>query len=130
KEAAERAIKAGFDTIELHGAHGYLLHQFMSPSINNRADEYGKDLALFGEEVVRAVKSVMPIAMPLIMRMSAIEYVDDGYDISHSIKMAKRFKKAGDDLFHVSSGGEGPPGMRTRKHTLWNELHYEREFEE
>src|SRR5699024_756832 len=57
KEAAERAIKAGFDTIELHGAHGYLLHQFMSPSINNRADEYGKDLALFGEEVVRAVKS-------------------------------------------------------------------------
>ncbi|WP_077309227.1 NADH:flavin oxidoreductase/NADH oxidase [Terribacillus halophilus] len=112
KDAASRAVKAGFDTIELHGAHGYLLHQFMSPAINNREDAYGKDLALFGEEVVKAVRSVMPEDMPLIMRMSAIEYIDGGYEIDHAIKMAKRFKNAGVDMFHVSSGGEGLPGKK------------------
>src|SRR5699024_9397215 len=112
KEAAVRAVKAGFDTIELHGAHGYLIHQFMSPSINNRTDEYGKDLALFGEEIVKAVKSVIPADMPLLMRMSAVEYIDGGYDLDHSIAIAKRFKEAGVDVFHVSSGGEGPPGKR------------------
>lgn len=130
KEATERAVKAGFDTIELHGAHGYLLHQFMSPSINNRADDYGKDLALFGEEVVRAVKSVMPPTMPLIMRMSAIEYVDGGYNLSHSIKMAKRFKEAGVDLFHISSGGEGPPGKSKPKNTPGYQVPFAREFKE
>ncbi|WP_040983165.1 NADH:flavin oxidoreductase/NADH oxidase [Oceanobacillus jeddahense] len=112
KHAAERAVKAGFDTIELHGAHGYLLHQFMSPSINNRTDEYGKDLALFGEEIVKEVKSVIPADMPLIMRISAMEYIDGGYELPHAIKMAKRFKSAGVDILHVSSGGEGPPGER------------------
>jgi len=110
KEAARRAIEAGFDTIELHGAHGYLLHQFLSPAINNRTDEYGQDLSRFGVEVVQAVRSVMPKDMPLIMRMSAIEYIDGGYKIEHAIEMAKEFKKAGVDMFHISSGGEGPPG--------------------
>jgi NADPH2 dehydrogenase len=128
KQAAERAIKAGFDTIELHGAHGYLLHQFMSPSINNRTDEYGEDLALFGEEVIKAVKSVMPADMPLIMRMSAIEYIDGGYDLSHSIDVAKRFKKAGVDIFHVSSGGEGPPGERKPQNTPGYQVPFAREF--
>ena len=110
KDAARRAVEAGFDTIEIHGAHGYLLHQFMSPTINNRKDEYGADLARFGVEVIHAVKSVMPADMPLIMRMSAIEYVDGGYEIEHAIDVAKRFKEAGVDVFHVSSGGEGPAG--------------------
>ncbi|RDW22461.1 NADPH dehydrogenase [Oceanobacillus arenosus] len=120
KDAARRAVEAGFDTIELHGAHGYLLHQFMSPSINNRQDEYGADLARFGVEVTRAVKSVMPANMPLIMRMSAIEYIDGGYKIEHAIEMAKRFKEAGVDVFHVSSGGEAPPGkLRPANHPAY-----------
>ncbi|MBP2078815.1 NADH:flavin oxidoreductase/NADH oxidase [Oceanobacillus polygoni] len=110
KQAARRAVEAGFDTIELHGAHGYLLHQFMSPSINNRNDEYGEDLSKFGVEVIRSVKSVMPEGMPLIMRISAIEYIDGGYELEHSLRMAEKYKSAGVDIFHVSSGGEGTPG--------------------
>ncbi|MBE1446931.1 NADH:flavin oxidoreductase/NADH oxidase [Paenibacillus sp. OAS669] len=110
KEAAVRAIEAGVDTIELHGAHGYLIHQFHSPAINDREDEYGQDLARFGVEVIQAVKSVMPEQMPLILRISAVEYMDGGYDLDHGIEMCRRYKEAGVDVFHVSSGGEGPVG--------------------
>ena len=110
KEAVRRAVTAGFDTIELHGAHGYLIHQFHSPGINNREDEYGKDLSKFGVEVIQAVKSVMPDEMPLIMRISAREYMDGGYELEHSLAMARPYKEAGVDIFHVSSGGEAPPG--------------------
>ncbi|MCM3357234.1 MULTISPECIES: NADH:flavin oxidoreductase/NADH oxidase [unclassified Psychrobacillus] len=110
KEAARRAVEAGFDTIELHGAHGYLIHQFHSPSINNRTDEYGKDYAKFGVEVIRAVKSVIPEDMPLLFRISAIEYIDGGYGLEHSLEIAKQYKEAGVDVFHVSSGGEANPG--------------------
>ena len=110
KDAVRRAVLAGFDTIELHGAHGYLIHQFHSPGINNRKDEYGQDLSKFGVEVIQAVRSVMPEEMPLIMRISAIEYMDGGYDLEHSIEMGRRYKEAGVDMFHVSSGGEAPPG--------------------
>ena len=112
KEAARRAVEAGVDTIELHGAHGYLIHQFHSPSINRREDEYGKDLARFGSEVIQAVKSVMPPEMPLIMRISAVEYMDGGYDLQHSLNIAAKYKAAGVDMFHISSGGEGPAGQR------------------
>jgi 2,4-dienoyl-CoA reductase-like NADH-dependent reductase (Old Yellow Enzyme family) len=112
RDAARRAVEAGADTIELHGAHGYLIHQFHSPSINRREDEYGKDLALFGVEIIKAVKSVMPEQMPLIMRISAVEYIDGGYDLEHSLEIGRRYKEAGVDLFHVSSGGEGPAGKR------------------
>lgn len=130
KDAARRAVEAGFDTIEIHGAHGYLLHQFMSPIINNRKDEYGADLARFGVEVIDAVKSVMPDEMPLIMRMSAIEYVDGGYKMEHAIEMAKRFKEAGIDVFHVSSGGEGPPGkLKPANHPAY-QVPFARAFKE
>jgi NADPH2 dehydrogenase len=110
--AAVRAIEAGVDTIELHGAHGYLIHQFHSPAINNRTDEYGQDYAKFGVDVIQAVKQVMPEDMPLIMRISAVEYIDGAYDLDHSIGIAKRYKEAGVDMFHVTSGGEGPSGKR------------------
>ncbi|UVI30045.1 NADH:flavin oxidoreductase/NADH oxidase [Paenibacillus spongiae] len=111
-DAARRAIAAGVDTIELHGAHGYLIHQFHSPGINDRKDEYGRHLWAFGTEVIRAVKAEMPEGMPLIMRISAVEYMDDGYDVDHMIEIARHYRDAGVDIFHVSSGGEGPAGKR------------------
>lgn len=110
QDAARRAVEAGVDTIEIHGAHGYLIHQFHSPAINNRTDEYGKDLSLFGVEVIQAIKQVIPEEMPLIMRISAVEYMDGGYGIDHMLEICKRYKEAGVDLFHVSSGGEAKAG--------------------
>ncbi|NBD25304.1 NADH:flavin oxidoreductase/NADH oxidase [Paenibacillus glycinis] len=112
RDAARRAVEAGVDTIELHGAHGYLIHQFHSPLVNNRADEYGRDLALFGSEVIQAVKSVMPPDMPLIIRVSAAEYAEGGYDLARGLEIFRRYRDAGADLFHVSSGGEGPVGAQ------------------
>ncbi|TXK84260.1 NADH:flavin oxidoreductase/NADH oxidase [Paenibacillus sp. N3.4] len=106
--AVRRAVIAGVDVIELHGAHGYLIHQFHSPLTNHRTDEYGNDLTKFGVEVIRAVKSEMPADMPLIMRISAQEYVDNGYGINESLAFSKVYKEAGVDIFHVSAGGEGP----------------------
>ncbi|MCL6517078.1 NADH:flavin oxidoreductase/NADH oxidase [Alicyclobacillus sp.] len=111
-DGARRAVQAGVDTIELHGAHGYLIHQFHSPYTNKRSDEYGRDLARFGVEVIEAVKREMPSDMPLLMRVSAVEYVDGGYDLEHIIEICHRYRDAGVDMFHVSSGGEGKPGTR------------------
>ncbi|MGP7819611.1 NADH:flavin oxidoreductase/NADH oxidase [Niallia sp. 01092] len=108
QQAVERAVKAGVDTIELHGAHGYLIHQFHSKLTNKRKDEYGEDLTKFGVEVIKAAKKVMPENMPLIMRVSAKEYVEGGYDIHESVEFSKQYKEAGVDLFHISAGGEGP----------------------
>lgn len=107
RAAAARAVKAGVDTIELHGAHGYLIHQFHSPLTNRREDEYGQDLTRFGREIIQATKSEMPDDMPLLMRISAKEYVEGGYDIEESISFAKEYQQAGVDMFHISSGGEG-----------------------
>lgn len=118
--SVRRAVQAGFDVIELHGAHGYLIHQFTSPLTNKRDDEYGKDLTKFGVEVIKAAKSEMPADMPLIMRISAKEYVDGGYGIEESIEFSKVFKEAGVDMFHVSSGGEGPIGAAGRPGTHAN----------
>ncbi len=105
--AVRRAVQAGFDTIELHGAHGYLIHQFHSPLTNQRTDEYGQDLTLFGKEIIKAAKSEMPAEMPLILRISAKEYVEGGYDIEESIAFSKVYQEAGVDMFHISAGGEG-----------------------
>ncbi|MFU2014076.1 NADH:flavin oxidoreductase/NADH oxidase [Peribacillus butanolivorans] len=117
RNSVRRAVQAGFDVIELHGAHGYLIHQFTSPLTNKREDEYGKDLTKFGVEVIKAVKSEMPADMPLIMRISAKEYVEGGYGLEESIEFSKVFKEAGVDMFHVSSGGEGPIGADGRPGT-------------
>lgn len=108
RAVAARAVRAGFDTIQIHGAHGYLIHQFHSPLTNRREDEYGQDLTRFGREVIQAVKAEMPEDMPLIMRISAQEYVDGGYGIEESIAFAKEYQQAGVDMFDVSAGGEGP----------------------
>ncbi|RAL24157.1 NADH:flavin oxidoreductase/NADH oxidase [Thermoflavimicrobium daqui] len=106
--AVRRAVKAGMDAIEIHGAHGYLIHQFHSPLTNKRTDEYGKELTKFGKEVIQAAKSEMPSDMPLIMRISAKEYVEGGYGIEESIEFSREYQKAGVNAFHVSAGGEGP----------------------
>jgi 2,4-dienoyl-CoA reductase-like NADH-dependent reductase (Old Yellow Enzyme family) len=106
KEAIERAIKSGVDFIELHGAHGYLIHQFHTPLVNHRTDKYGEDKSLFGVEVIKAAKSVMPKDMPLFMRVSAREYHPDGYDQDYIMPIIQKYKDAGVDVFHVSTGGE------------------------
>ncbi|CAM3699274.1 NADH:flavin oxidoreductase/NADH oxidase [Cohnella lubricantis] len=113
-DAARRAVEAGVDTIELHGAHGYLIHQFHSPGINKRDDEFGRDYAKFGVEVIRAVKKVLPPEMPLIMRVSAIEYAEYGYDAEHILEMCKAYRDAGVDMFDVSTGGEGGPAVKRK----------------
>ena len=107
KQSTKRAVEAGFDAIELHGAHGYLIHQFCSPKTNLRTDEYGQDKLLFAEQVIKAAKSVMPKDMPLIVRFSAKEYGANGYDIDYGCQIAKRLAQAGADILDVSGGGDG-----------------------
>lgn len=104
-EGAQRAVRAGFDTIEIHGAHGYLLHQFMSKDSNRRDDEFG-DPTLFASKVIRAIKSEMPSDMPLMLRISAVEYNENpGYEFEDMLGYCKQFIEDGIDLFDVSTGG-------------------------
>lgn len=106
--AAVRAVDAGFDTIEIHGAHGYLLHQFQSPLINDRTDGWGGDetgrnrLTL---AVVGAVRNVIPDSMPLLLRISASDWADGGIDAAASVRLARAAAEHGVDLVDVSSGG-------------------------
>lgn len=103
-QGARRAVAAGADTVELHGAHGYLINQFMSPLSNQRQDEYGEPTR-FGVEVIEAVKSVMPSDMPLLMRLSATEYDARGYNFDQLLDMARVYRDHGVDMFDISSGG-------------------------
>ncbi|MCK1972088.1 NADH:flavin oxidoreductase/NADH oxidase [Bacillus safensis] len=107
RRSVRLAVKAGFDAIEIHGAHGYLIHQFHSPLTNKRTDEFGQDLTKFGSEILKAAKEEIPDDMPLIMRISAKEYVDGGYNIQDAIELAKAYHQAGAEIFDISSGGEG-----------------------
>jgi NADPH2 dehydrogenase len=108
---AARAVKAGVDVLELHGAHGYLVHQFMSRASNRRDDEYGEPTR-FGREVIQAMRAAMPSAMPLMMRVSGTEHDPSGYGIEQLSAMARVFQAAGVDLFDVSSGGNLPVRVR------------------
>ncbi len=110
-ESTRRADRLGFDLIELHGAHGYLLHQFLSPLSNKRADQYGGSLAnrmRLPLEIFMAVRSVWPAAKPLGMRISAIDWVEGGVTIEDSITLVNELKKLGCDFVDVSSGGIDP----------------------
>lgn len=107
QDSVKRAVAAGFDTIEIHAAHGYLIHQFYSPKSNQRTDEYGEDKARFGVEIIQAARAVMPADMPLIVRISAQEYGKDGFDSDYGVQVAQRFAAAGADIFDVSGGGDG-----------------------
>lgn len=110
-QAARRAAALGIDAIELHAAHGYLLHEFLSPLSNRRSDDYGGSLAnrmRFPLEVFSAVRGVWPEAKPLGVRISASDWVDGGWDLPHSIEFAQRLKAAGCDWIDASSGGLAP----------------------
>jgi len=105
RDAAVRAVKAGVDSIQLHGAHGYLIHQFHSPSINTRTDEYGDDPTRFGFEVIQAVKSAIPSSVNLQIRVSAVDYGVGGYDVNYGIEVCRKYAEAGVDLLDISTGG-------------------------
>ncbi len=107
--AARRAVDAGFDLIEIHAAHGYLLGQFLSPTSNRRTDEYGGDVlkrARLLREVVDAIRAVIPPRMPLVLRISASEWVPDGVTVANTIEVLQAIE--GVDLISVSSGGNDP----------------------
>lgn len=108
QNATVRSVKAGFEVIELHMAHGYLVHQFLSPLSNTRTDEYGgtfENRSRLAIEIARSVREVMPAEMPLFVRISATDWVEGGWDIVQSISLVKEFKKIGVDLIDCSSGG-------------------------
>ncbi len=108
KEAAVRSVKAGFDVIEIHAAHGYLISQFLSPLSNIRTDEYGGNLenrARILLEIIDAVNEVLNDNVPLFVRISATEYAENGWDVDDSVKLSKVLKERGVDLIDVSSGG-------------------------
>ncbi len=110
-EAAERSLRLGFDVVELHGAHGYLLSQFLSPLSNQRTDEYGGTAdkrRRFPLEVFEAVRRMWPTDKALGMRLSAVEWVEGGVTIEDTIETARQLKALGCDFVDVSSGGNAP----------------------
>ena len=117
--SARRAVNAGVDVVEVHGAHGYLLHQFLSPISNQRDDVYG-DPARFALDVVEAVRAELPPTVALWFRMSAKEYQPGGYDETMLDALLPRLVDAGVHVFDVSTGGNGPmrpevyPGYQLR----------------
>jgi 2,4-dienoyl-CoA reductase-like NADH-dependent reductase (Old Yellow Enzyme family) len=107
-QAAKRAVEAGFDLVEIHAAHGYLLHQFLSPLTNHRSDEYGGNLenrARFLYEVIAEVRKNIPDEMPLFLRISATDWKDGGWNLAESIEISKKARELGVDLIDVSTGG-------------------------
>lgn len=121
--AARRALAAGFQVIELHMAHGYLLHEFLSPLSNQRTDQYGGSLEnrmRLPLRIAAAVREVWPADLPLMVRISATDWVEGGWDIEQSVQLCRRLKDTGVDLIDCSSGGLVPaaaipagPGFQT-----------------
>jgi 2,4-dienoyl-CoA reductase-like NADH-dependent reductase (Old Yellow Enzyme family) len=114
--AARRAVKAGFKVLEIHGAHGYLIHSFLSPLANKRNDRYGGDLAgrmRFPLDVVEAVRAAWPEELPLFVRISAVDGPASGWNIEDSVALATELGKRGVDVVDCSAGGiAGPPAFR------------------
>ncbi|MGO4701515.1 NADH:flavin oxidoreductase/NADH oxidase [Dyella sp. 2RAB6] len=111
RRAAERALAAGFRLVELHAAHGYLLHQFLSPLSNQRDDAYGgsfENRTRLLREVIAAVREVWPAELPLWLRISATDWREGGWDVEQSVRLARELPALGVDLVDVSSGGLVP----------------------
>lgn len=109
--AARRALEAGFQVIEIHSAHGYLLHEFLSPISNKRTDSYGGSLENRCRllcEVVTAVRGIWPAGYPLFVRISATDWIEGGWDVDQSVELAKKLAPLGVDLIDCSSGGIAP----------------------
>jgi 2,4-dienoyl-CoA reductase-like NADH-dependent reductase (Old Yellow Enzyme family) len=114
--AAKRSLDAGFQVAEIHAAHGYLAHQFLSPHSNLRTDSYGGSLEnrmRFALDISAAVRDIWPKALPLFSRISATDWKEGGWDIAQSIEFAKASKRIGVDLIDVSSGGAVPDAKMT-----------------
>lgn len=110
-DAALRAERAGFDLVEIHAAHGYLLHEFLSPISNQRRDQYGGDFlgrTRLVVDVVDAVRAVWPESKPLAIRFSATDYLDDGWSLDDTVTLATQLRDHGVDMIDVSSGGVAP----------------------
>lgn len=106
--AARRALDAGFKVVEIHGAHGYLINEFLSPLTNERTDEYGGSFdnrCRFLLEVIAAIRSVWPEELPLFLRISASDWVEGGWSVEDSVKLAEIVKLRGVDVMDCSSGG-------------------------
>jgi 2,4-dienoyl-CoA reductase-like NADH-dependent reductase (Old Yellow Enzyme family) len=106
--AARRAVDAGFDVVEIHAAHGYLIHEFLSPLVNTRTDGYGGSFdnrVRLCLEVVDAVRAVWPERQPLFVRISATDWKEGGWDLDQSVALASRLRERGVDLVDCSSGG-------------------------
>ncbi len=106
--AARRAVAAGFEVLEIHGAHGYLLHEFLSPLSNRRTDEHGGSFdnrIRWMRRVIAEVKASVPASVAVFLRISATDWVDGGWDLEQSVALVEAIKKDGVDLIDVSSGG-------------------------
>ncbi|MFO0585243.1 MAG: NADH:flavin oxidoreductase/NADH oxidase [Anaeromyxobacter sp.] len=122
-DAAGRAREAGFKVAEVHAAHGYLLHQFLSPLANQRTDRWGgshENRTRLVREVVSAVRNVWPESLPVVLRISATDWVEGGWNVDESVELCRAVKPLGVDLVDVSSGGLSPkqkipagPGYQT-----------------
>ncbi|SRR5579883_852442 len=122
-QATQRSLEAGFKLIEIHAAHGYLLHEFLSPLSNHRDDDYGGSFdnrTRLLREVVQAVRQVLPDSVPLWVRISATDWAENGWDLNQSIALSDKLKALGVDLIDCSSGGLVPgvkipagPGYQT-----------------
>ena len=111
KTAAQRALLAGFKVLEIHAAHGYLIHQFLSPLSNHRSDSYGgsfENRSRLLMEILKVIKTVWPWNFPLFVRISATDWVDLGWDIDEAVQLSVMLKDAGVDLIDCSSGGLVP----------------------
>ena len=114
RQAATRARAAGFDVIEVHAAHGYLIHEFLSPLVNTRTDEYGgsyDNRVRLCLEVVRAVRGAWPERLPLFVRLSCTDWKQNGWDVEQSVELARRLRALGVDLIDCSSGGAVPDAV-------------------
>ncbi len=110
-DAARRAVAAGFQVIEVHAAHGYLLHQFLSPLSNHRTDSYGgsfENRTRLVREIVGALRTILPEEMPLFVRLSATDWVEGGWDLDQSVALALELRALDVDLVDCSSGGLSP----------------------